>query len=108
MWDVRLGRRIRRPAGMVCGNCGATIAGKAIVCYRCGTATAIPARPPKPLPPVARPWFMIGILLAMAATLGWFASAEPAGTARQIVLAMVGLVALLWGGHLAWHGRRRT
>lgn len=91
---------------MVCGNCGATIAAKAIVCYRCGTATAIPAPPPKPVLPVTRPWFMIGILLAIAATLGWLASAEPVGTARQIVFAVVGLLVLLWGGHLAWHGRR--
>jgi hypothetical protein len=91
---------------MVCGNCGATIAAKAIVCYRCGTATAIPAQPTKPVPPVTRPWFMIGILLAIAATFGWLASAEPAGVARQIVYAVVGLLALLWGGHLAWHGRR--
>lgn len=92
---------------MVCGNCGATIAEKAIVCYRCGTATAIPAPPPRPVPPVTRPWLMIVVLLALAAVLGWFASAEPAGTVRQIVFGLVGLAALLWGGHLAWHGRRQ-
>ena len=28
---------------MTCTKCGATIAEKAIVCYRCGTPTAIPA-----------------------------------------------------------------
>jgi hypothetical protein len=92
---------------MVCGNCGATIAEKAIVCYRCGTATAIPTPPPRPLPPVTRPWLMVFVLLAIACVLGWFAAAEPAGTVRQVVLAVVGLVALLWGGHLAWHGRRQ-
>jgi hypothetical protein len=92
---------------MVCGNCGATIAEKAIVCYRCGTATAIPAPPARTVPPATRPWLMIGVLLAVAAVLGWFASAEPAGTVRQIVFGLVGLAALLWGGHLAWHGRRQ-
>ena len=93
---------------MVCGNCGATIADKAIVCYRCGTATAIPAPPPRPPAPVTRPWILIAVLLAIAVALGWLASDEPAGSVRQIVLAIVGLVALLWSGHLAWRGRRRS
>ena len=91
---------------MVCGTCGATIADKAIVCYRCGTATAIPTPPPKPVPPVTRPWLLIAILIVIAAVLGWLASAEPAGTVRQIIFALVGLGAVLWGGHLGWHGRR--
>jgi hypothetical protein len=31
---------------MLCRNCGTEIADKAIVCYRCGTATADPVRKP--------------------------------------------------------------
>ena len=93
---------------MVCGTCNATIAEKAIVCYRCGTATAIPTPPPRPVPPVERPWLMIALLLVIAAVLGWFASAEPAGTMRQIAFAVVGCALMLWGGLLAWHGRRRS
>ena len=31
---------------MTCRSCGTTIADKAIVCYRCGTATADPVRKP--------------------------------------------------------------
>ncbi len=31
---------------MVCRNCGTEIAEKAIVCYRCGTATTDPVRKP--------------------------------------------------------------
>jgi uncharacterized membrane protein YvbJ len=31
-----------------CRNCGAEIADKAIVCYRCGTATTDPVRRPAP------------------------------------------------------------
>ena len=31
---------------MICRNCGTEIAEKAIVCYRCGTATAGPVRKP--------------------------------------------------------------
>jgi ribosomal protein L40E len=33
---------------MICRNCGTEIADKALVCYRCGTATASPAAPEKP------------------------------------------------------------
>jgi protein-S-isoprenylcysteine O-methyltransferase Ste14 len=32
--------------GVICRNCGTEIADKAIVCYRCGTATAEPVRQP--------------------------------------------------------------
>src|SRR5687767_4198332 len=37
---------------MKCRNCGTEIADKALICYRCGTATAEPRIPP---PPAARP-----------------------------------------------------
>jgi hypothetical protein len=35
---------------MVCKNCGAEIAAKALICYRCGTATTEAKRQPAPLP----------------------------------------------------------
>lgn len=35
---------------MVCKHCGTEIADKAIVCYRCGTATTEPVRKPAQLP----------------------------------------------------------
>jgi protein-S-isoprenylcysteine O-methyltransferase Ste14 len=31
---------------MICKNCGTEIADKAIICYRCGTATTDPVRKP--------------------------------------------------------------
>jgi len=34
---------------MQCRNCGTEIADKAIVCYRCGTATTDPVRKPVPI-----------------------------------------------------------
>jgi len=37
---------------MGCSKCGATIAEKAIVCYRCGAATAAPVAPVRPPEPV--------------------------------------------------------
>jgi zinc-ribbon domain len=36
---------------MICRNCGTEIADKAIVCYRCGTATADPIRRPAAVEP---------------------------------------------------------
>jgi hypothetical protein len=49
---------------------------------------------------------VIVILAVIAAAVGWFAAAEPMGSIRQAVLALVGLVALLLGAYLAWYGRR--
>jgi hypothetical protein len=59
---------------MTCRSCGATIADKAIVCYRCGTATAdpatlVPKRPAPPRPPLAL-LLVAPVLLALAA---WWA-----------------------------------
>lgn len=34
---------------MICRQCGTEIADKAIVCYRCGTATTDPVRRPAPI-----------------------------------------------------------
>jgi hypothetical protein len=56
-----------------CSTCSAEIADKAIVCYRCGTPTAIPepirrAAPP-PSPSRARLYVLLGILLVLAAIL---------------------------------------
>jgi len=59
---------------MTCGSCGATIADKAIVCYRCGAATAIPAAPVRPAtagPPMAL-WAAIGALGAGAVVAAWY------------------------------------
>jgi hypothetical protein len=59
---------------MLCRNCGIEIADKAIVCYRCGTATADPVRKPAEIRrrrPGVVP-IVVLILLALAAVfLGW-------------------------------------
>jgi hypothetical protein len=92
---------------MECGSCGAKIAEKAIVCYRCGAPTAIPAPPERRAPQVTRPWLLIVVLLTIAAVLGWLAIDEPAGTLRQYLFGGVALGSVAWGGHLAYHGWRR-
>ena len=80
---------------MVCGSCGTTIADKAIVCYRCGQPTAIPAvqRAPRPAEP-GRPWVLIAVLVLAAAALYGFVR-EAAGSdamARVVDAATVLLV----------------
>ncbi len=58
---------------MQCRNCGTEIADKAIVCYRCGTATTDPVRRPVPVTPRHRPLFAFvwaAVLLLLALYLG--------------------------------------
>lgn len=93
---------------IVCENCGATIAAKAIVCYRCGTPTAIPVAPRKPSPEASagRPWLLVAILMVIAAVLGWFASGEALASTRQIVMAVVAAAALVLAGWMAVRPKR--
>lgn len=68
---------------MVCRKCGTEIAAKAIICYRCGTATAEPRERPAagrgagPDAGVGRAssrarWFIITVLAAAAAAAWWW------------------------------------
>ena len=58
---------------MQCRNCGAQIADKAIVCYRCGPSTTDPVRAPAPLKRRRSPLFsfvLAAVLLLLALYLG--------------------------------------
>jgi hypothetical protein len=84
---------------MQCRNCGTEIADKAIVCYRCGTATTDPVRKPVPIRPAGSgPSLLTGIsILIVALILLSFAEASgyPRGMdAAAIVLALVGAAVL--------------
>ncbi len=60
---------------MQCATCGATIAEKAIVCYRCGAPTALPVQTPKPKPPASRaPWVIAAVVVvaALIAVAVWY------------------------------------
>jgi uncharacterized membrane protein YvbJ len=61
---------------MQCRQCGAEIADKALICYRCGTATT-EAKFKAPLPPSRPSWLMmaastaaLAVLLILAVFLG--------------------------------------
>ncbi|HUL75268.1 MAG TPA: hypothetical protein VLT86_19295 [Vicinamibacterales bacterium] len=88
---------------MTCRQCGAEIAEKAIVCYRCGTPTAAPAAP-KTAAPAARArlgaLFVASGIVAGAAILGavWPAYQGPIWVAGVVVAA---------GLTVAWMAFRR-
>jgi hypothetical protein len=52
---------------MQCRNCGIEIADKALICYRCGTATTEAKFKPVPLKPRRLPSGLIAALSAAAA-----------------------------------------
>lgn len=96
---------------MTCRHCGATIADKAIVCYRCGTATADPAslRPVRPDMPRGglNPWLLV--LLVVVGLFGWWVLLTPAPDvlARWGIPAVVVSLLLALRVHLARRRRRR-
>lgn len=63
---------------MICKHCGTEIADKALICYRCGQATAAPrVKPPAEQSIFVKrrrsklPW-LIALLLLIALALLWF------------------------------------
>jgi hypothetical protein len=50
---------------MQCRNCGTEIADKAIVCYRCGTATTDPVRRAVPIKPQRRPLLSLVVMVLL-------------------------------------------
>ena len=91
---------------MVCRSCGTEIADKALICYKCGTATSEPrvTPPPSQRRPTSRGPVVLAVLVLVVSALvmGQIATDQ---VPREVgyVLAVIGLVAIGW--HLA--GRRR-
>ena len=92
---------------MTCRSCGATIAEKAIVCYRCGAPTAEPAanRPaPSAGPGVGRLRWLVSA--GMAVVLGAVALALPEeAAANRPAEAGFAAAAILAAWH--WFKRRK-
>ena len=74
---------------MRCRNCGTEIADKAIVCYRCGTATTDPVRAPAPLARQRSPLlsFAVAAILVLLALYMGQASRSAANPERWQTLA---------------------
>jgi hypothetical protein len=95
---------------MNCRNCGTEIADKALICYRCGTATTDPRIPPPAAfrrsgrPPRSRgPALLALVVLVVAAlVMGRVATGE-VPSELGYALAAAGTLAIVW--HL-WARRR--
>lgn len=87
---------------MICRHCGTEIADRALVCYRCGSATAEPTvRTGRP----ARRWSRIPVvaaLLVLALAALFMAQAVSGQAPRLVSWTVVGLAAIV----LAWQFRR--
>jgi hypothetical protein len=90
---------------MICRQCGTEIADKAIVCYRCGTATTEPRRQP-PASTRRRPSLVpVVVALALAAIGAAYAWRLGEGQARTAIFVAVAVLVALAVVRLL--GRRR-
>jgi uncharacterized membrane protein YvbJ len=86
---------------MNCRNCGAEIADKALICYRCGTATTEAKYQPAPLPRTRSRSSLVATVIALAliavlfVMMGRVATGETSDYVRYaaVVIAVV-IVAL--------------
>jgi hypothetical protein len=91
---------------MLCRNCGTEIADKALICFRCGTATSEPrvAPPRTGRAPASRGPLLLAlvVLVVSALVMGQVVTDQ---VPRQVgyALAVLGLVAIGW--HLAQRRR---
>jgi hypothetical protein len=84
---------------MICRQCGTEIADKALICYRCGTATSEPRiTPPSSIGRRRSAWPALLALLALLLA-GLFMGQAAAGEAPRYlgyVIAGLAAVALVW------------
>jgi hypothetical protein len=90
---------------MKCRSCGTEIAEKAIVCFRCGTPTDVPAPPVRSAAPRPRPvWIAVPIMLVIILLGVWLLPQTPAGSPAR----WAGWAALVAAAAAAvWTLRRR-
>ena len=86
---------------MICRDCGAEIDDRALICFRCGTATAAREREPQEeaSPRGARPWATVGLAAAFVLVVGFFltpfSGGDPPHPFVWLVLTVAGLL-LAW------------
>jgi hypothetical protein len=96
---------------MICRNCGTEIADKALICYRCGTATTEARRRPAPLP--SQPAGLAGRLTAALALMALVLAALYLGQAPggqvppEVAYSVAGLAAVVLALRLWQRWRRR-
>ncbi len=85
---------------MICRTCGTEIAEKALICYRCGTATAEPRVPPPSRSarpgPSRGPLVLALIVLAVSALVMGQVVTDQVPREVGYGLAVLGLAAVVW------------
>jgi len=88
---------------MQCKNCGTEIADKALICYRCGTATTDAKYKPAPLPRKQGAGSMIALVLALVALIilalfmGRVSTGEVPRVIAWVVVAIAAVLVVLRG-----------
>ena len=86
---------------MICRNCGIEIADKALICYRCGTATTeAKYRPPASSSSTRRPPLVAAVLALVAVialAFGLVSADEPLRTTAFVAAAVALVAAVLLG-----------
>ena len=94
---------------MQCRNCGAEIADKALICYRCGTATTEakyqPASPPRRTSAVST--IVSTLALVLLVTLALYMGRVPSGQTPRIVTWLAVALAVVVVIGRAYLRRRR-
>ena len=86
---------------MICRDCGAEIDDRALICFRCGTATAERKREPRQDAPARgeRPWAALGLAAVLLLVVGFFLSplsgADSPHPFVRLALTVAGLL-LAW------------
>lgn len=91
---------------MRCARCKAVIADKAIVCYRCGAPTAVPAAPERRPPAGRSPWSLAAVSLGLAAASAWGAWNLESGSPGQMAAMALAAVWLVAAGFFLVRRRR--
>jgi len=84
---------------VICRNCGTEIADKALICYRCGMATAEPRVKPSARPPAGRGGIAALLALVVLAVAGLFMSVAAHGAFPReagYVVAALAVIAIVW------------
>lgn len=96
---------------MVCNHCGAEIAEKALICYRCGNATTEARRHPAPLPGSPGSGGLAGratpVLALVALGLAGLYMGQGGDVAPEVAYGVAGLAATVLGLRQWQRWRRR-
>jgi len=83
---------------MQCRNCGASIADKALICYKCGTATTEAKYQPAPLPDRSRRSALVPTVIALVLLLLsvlWIERTPGAANSENVVYVTVAAAVII-------------